>query len=87
MDHVHSQRHRCVMPLGKDKTMAVTPTNSSSAACIIGAAIIWIDLLICRIPGKSDFRIQDSNVFLACALSLSFGVMVSGTRLWFLMDS
>lgn len=53
------------------------PRLTSSTACIIGASIIWIDLLICYIPGKSDFNIQESNVFLASALSLSFGVMVS----------
>jgi hypothetical protein len=47
-----------------------------SVACIIGASIIWIDLLICHIPGKSGFNIQESSVFLASALSLSFGVMV-----------
>ncbi|EEY22679.1 vacuolar membrane zinc transporter [Verticillium alfalfae VaMs.102] len=47
----------------------------SGIACVVGASIIYVDLLICRLPGKRDFRIQDSNVFLACALSLSFGVM------------
>lgn len=47
-------------------------------ACIMGACVICVDLLIRYIPGKADFRIQDSSSFLACSLSLSFGVMVSG---------
>ncbi|ROT38564.1 hypothetical protein SODALDRAFT_295390 [Sodiomyces alkalinus F11] len=48
----------------------------SGIACTAGASIIYVDLLISRIvPGKANFRIQDSNAFLACALSLSFGVM------------
>lgn len=40
--------------------------------------MICVDLVIRYIPGKQDFRIQDSNSFLACSLSLSFGVMVCG---------
>ncbi|KAH6687294.1 vacuolar membrane zinc transporter [Plectosphaerella plurivora] len=47
----------------------------SGIACIVGASVIWIDLLICKLPGKSGFKIQESSVFLASALSLSFGVM------------
>lgn len=42
----------------------------------MGACVICVDLVIRYIPGKQDFRIQDSNSFLACSLSLSFGVMV-----------
>ncbi|KAI5924882.1 ZIP zinc transporter [Camillea tinctor] len=48
----------------------------SGIACVLGAAIICIDVLVRLFPGKSDFRIQDSNGFLACSLSLSFGVML-----------
>lgn len=44
----------------------------------MGACVICVDLVIRYIPGKQDFRIQDSNSFLACSLSLSFGVMVRG---------
>ncbi|ROV99150.1 hypothetical protein VMCG_06655 [Cytospora schulzeri] len=47
----------------------------SGIACIMGASVICVDLLIRYIPGKADFRIQDSSSFLACSLSLSFGVM------------
>ena len=46
-------------------------------ACVAGAMIICVDLIIRRIPGKHNFRIQDSNTFLSASLSLSFGVMVS----------
>ncbi|KAK4639583.1 Zinc transporter [Podospora bellae-mahoneyi] len=48
----------------------------SGIACIAGASIICIDVFVRLIPGQRDFRIQESNVFLACSLSLSFGVMV-----------
>lgn len=48
----------------------------SGVACVIGASIICVDLVIRLLPGKKDFRIQDSNAFLACSLSLSFGVMI-----------
>ncbi|KAF3769837.1 Zinc/iron permease [Cryphonectria parasitica EP155] len=48
----------------------------SGLACIIGACVICVDLLIRHIPGKETFSIQDNNPFLACSLSLSFGVMI-----------
>ncbi|KAG0647739.1 Vacuolar membrane zinc transporter [Hyphodiscus hymeniophilus] len=51
-------------------------TIVSGIACVIGASIICVDLIIRQIPSKRDFRIQDSNVFLAGSLSLSFGVMI-----------
>lgn len=51
-------------------------------ACILGSSIICIDLLIQKLPGKRDFRIQDSNAFLASSLSLSFGVMVNRPLFW-----
>jgi ZIP family zinc transporter len=52
-------------------------------ACMLGASIICIDLLVRQIPHRScrDFRIQDSNLFLSSSLSLSFGVMVSFVRI------
>lgn len=46
------------------------------AACVVGASIICVDVLVRLIASKKDFTIQDSGVFLACSLSLSFGVMV-----------
>ncbi|KAI0480241.1 ZIP zinc transporter [Xylariaceae sp. FL0804] len=48
----------------------------SGIACVLGGGIIYVDILVRLIPGKSDFRVQDSNTFLACSLSLSFGVML-----------
>ncbi|KAH6668848.1 ZIP zinc transporter [Halenospora varia] len=48
----------------------------SGIACVVGASIICIDLLVQCIPSKRNFRIQDSSVFLASSLSLSFGVML-----------
>ena len=45
-------------------------------ACVLGAAVICVDIIVRLFPGKQNFNIQDSNVFLACSLSLSFGVMV-----------
>jgi len=46
------------------------------SACVLGASIICVDIIVRLLPSKRDFRIQDSNVFLAASLSLSFGVMV-----------
>jgi ZIP family zinc transporter len=48
----------------------------SGIACVVGASIVCVDVIVRLFPGKKSFRIQDSNVFLACSLSLSFGVMV-----------
>ncbi|GAO13129.1 hypothetical protein UVI_02024870 [Ustilaginoidea virens] len=49
---------------------------SPGKACVFGASIVCVDFLVRLIPGKRNFRIQDSNVFLASSLSLSFGVMM-----------
>ncbi|KAF2836672.1 hypothetical protein M501DRAFT_938977 [Patellaria atrata CBS 101060] len=51
-------------------------TALSGIACTLGASVICVDLIVRQFPGKKDFRIQDSNVFLSSSLSLSFGVMV-----------
>ncbi|KAG8665612.1 Zinc transporter [Fusarium poae] len=48
----------------------------SGIACVVGASIVCVDVIVRLFPGKKSFRIQDSNVFLACSLSLSFGVML-----------
>ncbi|KAL8321912.1 hypothetical protein RB593_004130 [Gaeumannomyces tritici] len=48
----------------------------SGIACVAGASIICVDSLVRLFPGQKRFRIQESNVFLACSLSLSFGVMI-----------
>lgn len=51
-------------------------TSLSGVACILGASVICIDIIIRQFPGKRDFRIQDSDTFLSMSLSLSFGVML-----------
>ncbi|KAK3066691.1 Zinc transporter [Teratosphaeriaceae sp. CCFEE 6253] len=45
-------------------------------ACVLGASIICVDLIVRLFPGKKNFRIQDSDAFLSASLSLSFGVML-----------
>lgn len=51
-------------------------TAVSGIACVLGAAIICVDIIVCRFSGMKGFRIQDSNAFLSASLSLSFGVML-----------
>ncbi|KAI9894705.1 MAG: hypothetical protein M1814_002061 [Vezdaea aestivalis] len=48
----------------------------SGIACILGATIICVDLLVQHLPGQQNFRIQDSGSFLSASLSLSAGVML-----------
>ncbi|KAH8673584.1 ZIP zinc transporter-domain-containing protein [Xylariales sp. PMI_506] len=48
----------------------------SGIACVLGASVICVDIIVRQFPGKKNFRIQDSNAFLASSLSLSFGVMI-----------
>lgn len=52
-------------------------TVLSGVACVFGASVICVDIIVRQFPGKKDFRIQDSDTFLSASLSLSFGVMVS----------
>lgn len=52
---------------------------TSAPACVLGASIICVDIIVRLFPGKKDFRIQDSDTFLSASLSLSFGVMVCMT--------
>lgn len=51
-------------------------TSLSGIACVLGAAIICVDIIVRLFPGKKNFRIQDSDAFLSASLSLSFGVML-----------
>lgn len=48
----------------------------TTEACVFGASFICIDLVIRLFPSKRNFRVQESNGFLSCSLSLSAGVMV-----------
>jgi hypothetical protein len=52
-------------------------TGLSAIACMFGASLICIDLILRRLPGQRNFKIEESNAFLSSSLSLSFGVMVS----------
>ncbi|KFY17178.1 hypothetical protein V491_05093 [Pseudogymnoascus sp. VKM F-3775] len=52
-------------------------TIASGIACVLGSSIICIDLVLRHIPRWKHFSIQDSSLFLACSMSLSFGVMVT----------
>lgn len=47
-----------------------------STACILGASVIYVDVIAANVFKKRTFRIEDSNEFLSSSLSLSFGVMV-----------
>ncbi|PFH57296.1 hypothetical protein XA68_15244 [Ophiocordyceps unilateralis] len=59
----------------------------SGVACVLGASIICVDVIVRLLPGKRAFRIQDSNVFLASSLSLSFGVMLFSSLFSMLPES
>ncbi|SMQ49347.1 unnamed protein product [Zymoseptoria tritici ST99CH_3D7] len=63
------------MPLSNDDRGWIM-TALSGVACVFGASFICVDILIRLLPGKKNFRIQDSDVFLSLSLSLSFGVML-----------
>lgn len=56
--------------------------TASFTACVFGAAIICIDVLVRQFPRWRNFSIAESDAFLSGSLSLSFGVMVSLTRPW-----
>ncbi|EON64358.1 hypothetical protein W97_03589 [Coniosporium apollinis CBS 100218] len=51
-------------------------TAASGLGLTVTASIICVDVLVRLVPGKRNFRIQDSNPFLSSSLSLSFGVML-----------
>ena len=70
----------CVSGVGKIwEQKELGQFSNQTIACVFGSSIICVDLIIQHIPGKQNFRIQDSNVFLSSSLSLSFGVMVRPT--------
>jgi hypothetical protein len=45
-------------------------------ACVCGASIICVDIIVRMIPRYRNFQIANSDTFLSASLSLSFGVMV-----------
>jgi hypothetical protein len=78
MDHVHRERRGYVT--APERGCSLVPylqaDRMTVLACVFGACIICSDVVVRQFPGMKSFRIQDSNTFLACSLSLSFGVMV-----------
>ena len=67
----------CVSGIGnRSKQRKLGLFSNWTVACVFGSSIICVDLIIQHIPGKQNFRIQDSDTFLSSSLSLSFGVMV-----------
>ncbi|TDZ24102.1 Zinc-regulated transporter 3 [Colletotrichum orbiculare MAFF 240422] len=48
----------------------------SGIACVFGSTFICVDVIVRLFPGKRNFKLQESNVFLASSLSLSFGIMM-----------
>ncbi|KAF2277992.1 uncharacterized protein EI97DRAFT_432080 [Westerdykella ornata] len=48
----------------------------SGIACVAGASVIYIDILIRQFPGKKNWKLEDSNLFLSSGFSLSFGVLI-----------
>ncbi|KAI9734328.1 MAG: hypothetical protein M1834_002434 [Cirrosporium novae-zelandiae] len=63
------------MPVDND-TRGWIMAAVSGVACVVGSSIICVDIIVRRFPGMRNFKIEDSNVFLASSLSLSFGVML-----------
>lgn len=62
---------RSIPPPKKDDLNA-----NQLAACVIGASIICVDVALRHFPRWKNFSIQDSSLFLASSMSLSFGVMI-----------
>lgn len=60
------------------QSLACVPRDmlTSHAACVIGASIICIDLVLNPISRFRNFKIAESSTFLASSMSLSFGVMI-----------
>ncbi|EXJ91186.1 hypothetical protein A1O1_04295 [Capronia coronata CBS 617.96] len=51
-------------------------TCISGIACVLGATIICVDIVVRLFPRWHDFSIAESDGFLSASLSLSFGVML-----------
>lgn len=53
-----------------------TLLTESRIACVCGASVICVDIIMRLIPRYRNFEIANSDTFLSASLSLSFGVMV-----------
>lgn len=51
--------------------------TASYTACVLGSAIICVDIIVRHITRDKKFQIANSNNFLSASLCLSAGVMVS----------
>ncbi|KIV83239.1 hypothetical protein PV11_05285 [Exophiala sideris] len=51
-------------------------TCISGVACVLGACIICVDIVVRLIPRWRDFSIAESDQFLSASLSMTFGVML-----------
>ncbi|EHY60187.1 Zinc transporter [Exophiala dermatitidis] len=63
------------MPVEND-TRGWIMTCISGIACVLGATIICVDIVVRLFPRWRNFSIAESDAFLSASLSLSFGVML-----------
>jgi hypothetical protein len=69
--------HKIASKMGlENDTRGWIMTCISGVACVIGASIICVDIVVRQFPGMEKFSITESDAFLSASLSLSFGVMV-----------
>ena len=69
--------HETALEMGLDNdTRGWIMTCISGVACVIGASMICVDIVVRQFPGMQKFSIAESDAFLSASLSLSFGVMV-----------
>jgi hypothetical protein len=74
---VSGKPHEITSKMGlENDTRGWIMTCISGVACVIGASIVCIDIVVRQFPGMEKFSIAESDAFLSASLSLSFGVMV-----------
>ena len=74
---VFGKPHETTSKMGLDNdTRGWIMTCISGVACVIGASMICVDIVVRQFPGMQKFSIAESDGFLSASLSLSFGVMV-----------
>ncbi|GAO50854.1 hypothetical protein G7K_4973-t1 [Saitoella complicata NRRL Y-17804] len=64
------------MPLSDEDLQGWILACASGVACIVGASVIFSDILIRRLPGRHDFDIKTDKKFLVGSLSLGSGVLL-----------
>jgi hypothetical protein len=74
---VSGKSHEVTSKMGlENDTRGWIMTCISGVACVIGASIVCVDVVVRQFPGMEKFSIAESDAFLSASLSLSFGVMV-----------